>query len=56
TNKKFMKVVNKMKKNPDKKISWKNRFGSSCRYRDWNRTKGGFYIWGVQENIAATLN
>ena len=56
TNKKFMKVVNKMKKNPDKKISWKNRFGSSCRYRDWNRAKGGFYIWGVQENIAAKLN
>ncbi|MDA7823890.1 hypothetical protein N9A23_00055 [Candidatus Pelagibacter sp.] len=56
TNKKFMKVVNKMKKNPDKKISWKNRFGSSCRYRDWDRAKGGFYIWGVQENIAATLN
>jgi len=54
-NKKFMKVVNKMKKNPDKKIGHKTRFGSSCRYRDWDRAKGGFYIWGVDENIAATL-
>ena len=54
-NKKFMKVVNKMKKNPEKKIGHKTRFGSSCRYRDWDRAKGGFYIWGVDENIAATL-
>jgi hypothetical protein len=55
TNKKFMKVVNKIKKKKDKKIGWKTRFGSSCRYRDWDRAKGGFYIWGVEENIAATL-
>ncbi len=55
TNKKFMKVVNKMKKKQDKKIGWKTKFGSSCRYRDWDRAKGGFYIWGVEENIAATL-
>ena len=53
TNKKFMKVINKVKQNPDKKISWKMRFGSSCRYRDWDRAKGGFYIWGVEDNIAA---
>ena len=56
TNKKIMKVVNKMKKNIDKKISGKTRFGSSCRYRDWDRAKGGFYIWGVDENIVATLD
>ena len=55
TNKKFMKVVNKIKKNQDKKIGHKIRFGASCRYRDWDRAKGGFYIWGVDENIAATL-
>ena len=55
TNKKIIKVINKMKKNPDKKIGHKTRFGSSCRYRDWDRAKGGFYIWGVDENIAATL-
>ena len=54
TNKKFMKIVNKMKKNPDKKVKG-NNIGSSCRYRDWDRAKGGFYIWGVEENIAATL-
>ena len=51
-----MKVVNNMKKNQDKQISWKTRFGSSCRYRDWDRGHKGFYIWGVEENIAATLN
>ena len=54
-NKKFMKVISKMKKKPNKKIGYKTRFGSSCRYRDWDRAKGGFYIWGVEENIAATL-
>ena len=32
-----------------------NTFSSHCRYRDWDRAKGGFYIWGVEENIAATL-
>ena len=46
---KFLKVVKKMKK--AKKISWKMRFGSSCRYRDWSRGNKGFYIYGVKENI-----
>jgi len=55
TNKKMIKVVDKIKKNPNKKIRGNMRFGSSCRYRDWDRAKGGFYIWGVEENIAATL-
>ena len=55
TNKKIIKVINKMKKNLDKKSGYKTRFGSSCRYRDWDRAKGGFYIWGVDENIATTL-
>ena len=28
----------------------------SCRYMDWDRSnKGGFYIWGVEENIMSTL-
>ena len=55
TNKKIMKVVNKIKKKPNKKIKGNTRFGSSCKYRDWDRAKGGFYIWGVEENIATTL-
>jgi len=55
TNKKITKVIDKIKKNPNKKIRGNMRFGSSCRYRDWDRAKGGFYIWGVEENIAATL-
>ena len=55
TNKKIIKRIDKIKKNPNKKIRGNMRFGSSCRYRDWDRAKGGFYIWGVEENIAATL-
>ena len=55
TNKKIIKVIDKIKKTPNKKIKGNTRFGSSCRYRDWDRAKGGFYIWGVDENIAATL-
>ena len=55
TNKKIMKVVNKMKK--AKKIKGNMKFGSNCRYMDWDRSnnKGGFYIWGVEENIMSTL-
>jgi len=55
TNKKIIKVIDKIKKKPNKNIKGNTRFGSSCRYRDWDRAKGGFYIWGVEENIAATL-
>ena len=29
------------------------RYSTSCRYRDWNRAKGGFHIWAVEDNIAA---
>ena len=28
------------------------RFSSSCKIRDWDRAKGGYYIWGVEDNIA----
>ena len=38
-----------------KEIKWKLRFGSSCRYRDWDRGPGGFYVWGVEEEIISTL-
>jgi len=55
THKRIIKVVDKIKKEPNKKIKGNTRFGSSCRYRDWDRAKGGFYIWDVEENIAATL-
>ncbi|MDA9889473.1 hypothetical protein N9D11_00005 [Candidatus Pelagibacter sp.] len=41
------------KEKPDKQISWKLRYSTSCRYRDWERAKGGYYIWGVEDNIAA---
>ena len=55
-NKKIMKIVNKMKKKQNKKIKGNTRFGSSCKYRLWDGSnKSGFYIWGVEENIAATL-
>ena len=51
-----MKIVNKMKKKQNKKIKGNTRFGSSCKYRLWDGSnKSGFYIWGVEENIAATL-
>ena len=38
-----------------KQINWKLKFGSSCRYRDWDRGPGGFYIWGVEKEIISTL-
>jgi len=50
---KLLKKLDKIKKKADKKINWKLRFGVSCRYRDWDRAKGGYYIWGVEDNIAA---
>ena len=50
----FTKVIEQMKKTQGD-VDWKLRFGSSCRHRDWNRGSGGFYIWGVEENIISTL-
>ncbi|MDA9186993.1 hypothetical protein N9D74_01565 [Candidatus Pelagibacter sp.] len=52
---KLLKKLNKIKQKADKQISWKLRYATSCRYRDWNRVKGqkGYYIWGVEDNIAA---
>ena len=50
---KLLKKLDKIKQKPDKKISWKLRYSTSCRYRDWERAKGGYYIWGVDDNIAA---
>ena len=56
----FVNVIEQMKKIvvafPAKgDVHWKLRFGSSCRYRDWSRGSGGFYIWGVEEDIISTL-
>ena len=51
----FINVIEQMKKKKGEYIDWQLRFGSSCRYRDWNRGSGGFYIWGVKENIISTL-
>jgi len=50
---KLLKKLNKIKPKADKKIGWKLRYSTSCRYRDWDRAKGGYYIWGVEDNIAA---
>ena len=50
---KLLKKLDKIKKLKDKKIKGNLRYSTSCRYRDWNRAKGGFYIWGVEDNIAA---
>jgi len=50
---KLLKKLNKIKKLKDKKIKGNLRFSTSCRYRDWDRAKGGYYIWGVDDNIAA---
>ena len=52
-NKKFLNVIKKIKK--AKKISSKLRFGSNCRYRDWDRGNKGFYVWGMEENIISTI-
>jgi hypothetical protein len=55
--KKIRKVLDKMKKNSEKYINYKTRFTTSCKIRDWNRVKGqkGFYIFGVEENIALNI-
>ena len=50
----FTKVIEQMKKTQGD-VDWQLRFGSSCRYRDWKRGSGGFYIWGVEEEIISTL-
>ena len=50
---KLLKKLDKIKKLKDKKIKGNLRFGTSCRYRDWEQAKGGYYIWGVEDNIAA---
>ena len=50
---KLLKKLDKIKKLKDKKIKGNLRFSSSCRYRDWERAKGGYYIWGVDDNIAS---
>ena len=53
---KITKVIEQMKKvKKGTDINWRLRFGSSCRYRDWNRGPGGFYIWGVEKDIISTL-
>ena len=53
---KITKIIEKMKKiKKGKQIKSKLRFGSSCRYRDWDRGPGGFYVWGVEEEIISTL-
>jgi len=53
---KITKVIEQMKKvKKGTDINWRLRFGSSCRYRDWNRGRGGFYIWGVEKEIISTL-
>ena len=50
---KLLKKLAKIKKSKDKKIKGNLRYSTSCRYRDWDRAKSGFYIWGVEDNIAA---
>ena len=53
---KITKIIEEMKKiKKGKQIHWKLRFGSSCRYRDWDRGPGGFYVWGVEKEIISTL-
>ena len=53
---KITKIIEEMKKiKKGRQINWKLRFGSSCRYRDWDRGPGGFYIWGVEKEIISTL-
>ena len=50
--KKLDKIQKKNKAN--KKIKGNLRFSTSCKSRDWERSnKSGFYIYGVEDNIAA---
>ena len=55
--KKIRRVLDMMKTMSEKKMSYKTRFSSSCKIRDWNRVKGqkGFYVFGRDENIAAAI-
>ena len=48
---KLLKKLDKIKKKADKKIKGNLKFGTSCRYRD--HSPKGYYIWGVEDNIAA---
>jgi len=51
---KLLKKLDKIKKLKDKKIKGNLRFSTSCKSRDWERSgKSGFYIYGVEDNIAA---
>jgi uncharacterized protein YacL (UPF0231 family) len=51
---KLLKKLDKIKKKANKKIKGNLRFSTSCRYRDWERSgKSGYYIYGVEDNIAA---
>jgi len=55
--KKIRRVLDMMKTMSEKKMSYRTRFSSSCKIRDWNRVKGqkGFYVFGRDENIAAAI-
>ena len=51
---KLLKKLAKIKKKANKKIKGNLRFSTSCKSRDWERSgKSGFYIYGVEDNIAA---
>ena len=51
---KLLKKLDKIKKKANKKIKGNLRFSTSCKSRDWERSKkSGFYIYGVDDNIAA---
>jgi len=51
---KLLKKLDKIKKKADKKIKGSLRFSTSCKSRDWERSgKSGYYIYGVEDNIAA---
>jgi len=51
---KLLKKLDKIKKKANKKIKGNLRFSTSCKSRDWERSgKSGYYIYGVEDNIAA---
>ena len=50
---KLLKKLVKIKKKANKKIKGNLRFSTSCKSRDWERSKSGYYIYGVDDNIAA---
>ena len=51
---KLLKKLAKIKKKANKKIKGNLRFSTSCKSRDWERSgKSGYYIYGVEDNIAA---